>query len=434
MVVKFNRCDKLMKKRCYYLIISLCLCWGTMQAGGPFGKQLVLPWGVTKNLSGLSGVSSAALSNQVRRSALSSLQLSGYNGLITPQNAAHVLQTQQKLEKLRSQLQLPEVPTFSPAASLSAPAVQPVTPAATPGLAHPYLSGTFQARDMSALVPSHYSGTLFEVDGQIFGAVAGHIFGSGDEEITKINRSFIADIYHDGNFVSVPARAVVISPLFDVALVIFNPKDQALLGQPFQLARSGPELGQTLSSHGFVGQRQAVDINDRRVVAKTPLSFRTTMPIAQSLRRGLCGSAIVNKQGLLAGMHTGSTRKTNEQEDVAYAVPAEILYQLAQGYTLQDNRMFELNFDGHKFSIYPDEYLTKLTLLDAQNNVLWSGKSSSYFSYSLLRNKIAQLSPRYVEFVVGRVGWSSPYSSYLNYEPAVRKVRYEISDTTTQEP
>lgn len=417
-----------MKKRRYYLIISLCLCWGTAQAGGPFGKQLVLPWGVTKNLSGLSGVSSAALSNQVRRSALSSLQLSGYNGLITPQNAAHVLQTQQELKKLRGQLQLPEVPAFSPAVSLSAPAVQPVAPAATPGLAHPYLSGTFQARDMSALVPSRYSGTLFEVDGQIFGAVAAHVFDRGDQEVVQLNRIFMADIYRDGHFVSVPAKAVLINPMFDVALVKFNPKDEGLLDKPFVLARSELSLGQTLSSHGFVGQREIVDIANRVVVERTPLSFRTTMPLAQDRRHGLCGSAVVNEQGLLAGIHTGSTRKINAQEDVAYAVPADVLYKLAKSYEQQDDTKFELNFDGHIVPVLSNEYLSKVMLFDEAGDELWGARSSSYFSYKLLRTRIAEYKPRYVEFTIGRAGWENSYSSYLNYEPAVRKVRYSLTD------
>lgn len=430
LVLKFNWCDLLMNKRYYYLVICLCLWWGTAQAAGPFGKQLVLPWGV-KNVSGLSGVSSSALSGQVSRSVQASLQISGYHGLVTPLNATHVLQTQQELRQLRSQLaslnqSMSAVSAVAPSPVSMAPAADALT---SPAHLHPYLTRTFQAGDVSDMVTSRYSGTLFEADGHVFGAVAAHIFGNSEQDLTRLNRNFSATMYRDGQFVTVPARAVFVSPLVDVALVEFNFKDKALLEQPFKLAHNTPFMGQTLSSHGFVGQQEIVDVENRVVVEQTPLAFRTTMPLAQNKRRGLCGSAVVNEQGLLAGMHTGSTRKTNAQEDVGYVVPADVLYKLAHHYQQQDEMKFELDFDGHKIYVGPNEYLAKLTLFDEQGNELWCGRSSDqYFSQKLVKTKIAEFSPRYVEFTIGRAGWENSYSSYLNYEPAVRKVRYSLTD------
>ncbi len=416
-----------MNKRRYYLIMCLCLWWGTAQAAGPFGKQLVLPWGMTKNLSGLSELSSSALTNQVRRSAQASL-IKEYNASLTPLNSAYVLQTQQELSQLRRQLaslnqSRSAVSAVAPAPVSAALAADEVT---APAHLHPYLSGTFQAHDVSETVKDRFSGTLFEVDGKMFGAVAAHVFDRGEQEVVQLNRTFMADIYRDGHFVSVPAQAVLISPLFDVALVKFNPKDEGLLDKPFVLARNELSLGQTLSSHGFVGQREIVDIANRVVVERTPLSFRTTMPLAQDRRHGLCGSAVVNEQGLLAGIHTGSTRKINAQEDVAYAVPADVLYKLARSYEQQDDTKFELNFDGHIVPMLSNEYLSKVMLFDEAGDELWGGRSSSYFSYKLLRTKIAEYKPRYVEFTIGRAGWKNSYSPYLNYEPSVRTVRYEL--------
>ena len=293
-----------------------------------------------------------------------------------------------------------------------------------------FTSGTFQARDMSSL--AKYSGTIFEVDGHVFGAVAAHVLGEADAEVTQLGRYFFADVYHDGKFVAVSAKAVVISPLYDVALVVFNNADKSVLNHPFTLDPRPLSIGQTLSSHGFVGEKEVTDINDRVVVEKTPLSFRTTMPRAQDCRRGLCGSAVVNDEGLLVGVHTGSTRKINPQEDVGYVVPSEILYKLARGYEQHEDAGFELDFDGHKIQLHPNEYLAKLTLFDEAGEVLWSGKSRSHFSHSLFKKLLEEHIPRYVEFTIGRADWLSPYSSYLNYEPAVRVVRYELPPTQGQ--
>ncbi len=415
-----------MKKRYGYIVGCFILLGGLAAS-----SYAVTPGGGgsrIKNLGNLSKIktpSSAELTRSVQMGTQLTLPFNDCSRALNSASVKRVSQARQGVGSVRSSLEQSSLVLPSAVASrVSALAAPALTSSAS---AHPYLSGVFQAWNEEGA--SRYSGTLFEVDGRIWGVVAAHVFGEGEQNIDILGRYFWADVYNDGTFTSVPARAVLISPLFDVALVAFDSKIVPL-AKPFTLDFGEVTLGQDLSSCGFIGMQQPVEVNNRRVVELTPLSFRTTMPIAQSFRRGLCGSAIIKEGWKLSGVHIGSTRKPNEQEDIGYGVPASALYKMVQNYAKPGSQMFELDFDGHKIYVGPDEYLSRLTLLDADERPLWEGWSHSYFSYKTLRTKVKELSPRYVQFTIGRVDITLPQ---LKYEPVVRTVRYEISENDTEE-
>ena len=300
---------------------------------------------------------------------------------------------------------------------------------------HPFVQSIFQARDISADPIDTYSGGLFQLNGEIYGVIAAHALGSTDREKRLLGRYFLADIYYNGNFVSVPAEAVVFNPMLDVALVKFSWNHVEQPGfstdnlRPLELADELPQVGQVLSSYGLINSHDLAEISERVVTAVFPLSIRTRMPWPRELRSGLCGSWLVNAYAQAVAVHIGSTSKkeVDEKQDIGFATPAWVLRVMVEAYKNGGEGYFPLEFNGYTIArLRADEYVSFITLYNKQGKVLWKGNAKERFSSQFLNELLTTYHPHALQLTLGRAGWVDAYSMGMREQLSVRKVRYEI--------
>lgn len=275
----------------------------------------------------------------------------------------------------------------------------------------------FQSRETTTQETNLFSGAVFQTvyNGrrEVYGVVASHALESGQFVLGK---TFTADIYEgEGRFRSVPVQVVQVSApsMLDVSLVKFRPEDEILF-RPLTISPAPFLEGNTAVSFGFA-DRKLVEIDERTFRSATPLCRRTTMPYPRADRMGLCGSALVNEQGELIGIHTGSTYgKTSEQDDVGHATNASLLNVLVEAYHNDGQATFPLILNQQKvLDMRVDEYISYIRLYDENGKQLWQRGFESKFAYDNVNTKIAELAPRVVELTVRRVHWDPAHPDNL---------------------
>lgn len=125
-------------------------------------------------------------------------------------------------------------------------------------------------------------------------------------------------------------------------------------------------------------------------------------------RPGLCGSAVLNDKGELVGIHTGSIHHTEDPgKDVAYATHAHYLYKLVEAYHNGGVAKVPFYFDDKPiFDMDIDEYLTAGSLLDENQKAIKNLTFESKFSYSKIKNAIADKPEgRYLQLTTRRAQW-----------------------------
>lgn len=302
---------------------------------------------------------------------------------------------------------------------------------------HPFVRSTFQAHDLSRTYANTYSGGFFLLDGKVYGVVAAHTLGEVHRKEKQLGRHFLADIYYQDEFFSIPAEAVLFNPVLDVALVTFSWESVQKNGfseqdlQPLELAEDLPQVGDVLSSHGFVQVHEVANVSGREVLEVFPLSIRTRMTWPRAFRPGLCGSWLVNDLKQAVAVHIGSTEDehVNEKDDIGYATPAWVLRTMVTAYKNAGEGYFPLELNGYKIAdLRADEYISFITLYDKHKKVLWKGKATPRFSSRLLTTLLPKYHPAEMQLTVGRTSWAGPSSTQMREQVSVRKIRYTFPD------
>lgn len=302
---------------------------------------------------------------------------------------------------------------------------------------HPFVQSIFQARDISSTPIDAYSGGLFQLDGEIYGVIAAHALGGVEREERLLGRYFLADVYYNEDFISIPAEAVLFNPMLDVALVTFSWDHVEQPGfstkdlRPLELADDLPQVGQTLSSYGFINSHDLAEVQGRTVTEVYPLSIRTMMPWPRGFRSGLCGSLLPKGKTHAFAFHIGSTsdKKVDEKQDVGFATPAWVLRVMVEAFKNGGEAYFPLEFNGYEIAkLRADEYISFMTLYDKQGKVLWKGAAKERFSFHSLEQLLVTHHPHTLQLTLGRAGWVDAHSMNMREQISVRKVRYEFPE------
>lgn len=290
---------------------------------------------------------------------------------------------------------------------------------------------TFQAAETTDAPTNSYSGTVFKTvyngEEEVFGVVAAHAIASETGELA-LKRHFTMSVFDGEGFVALPAEIVQLaSPnMLDVALVKFSPEAEKLF-QPLRISEVPVKFGDVLSSQGFAGDA-GVHIPDRQITKVTPLSIRTTIPYARKDRPGLCGSAVVNENQELVGIHTGSVYDREDSRfDVGFATNASFLHTLVEAYHNGGQAAFPLILNKQKIiDLNVDEYISYISFHDAAGKQVWQHGFDKKFSYSKVQEMMDALSPRYITVTTRRTVWNPEEPEVL-----MRNLAYRDMTKTT---
>ncbi len=249
------------------------------------------------------------------------------------------------------------------------------------------MDGIFQARPSGMGKINPFSGTIFySSEGEIFGVVVAHAIATYPEHL-DLRRHFTADIYVNGEFISVPVEIVQItSPRFiDLALVKFPPEVEPFLS-PFPLETQPLPFGQLVQTIGFV-RRDLIDVT-RQFLKEGPVAMHVSVPTLREGRPGLCGSPVLvpRANGIkkkLVGIHIGSSsERYKDTEDIGYAAPASLLEVLVQAYHNNGVGTFDLKLNNHIVAkVGVNEYLTQMVLLNEKGEKVFEKDFSYKFPY-----------------------------------------------------
>ena len=294
-------------------------------------------------------------------------------------------------------------------------ALTPTVPAGI-SLGNPFLHGIFQARENTIGPTNLFSGTVFQTEyngrKEVYIAVAAHALESGSYVLGK---EFIGDVYvGDGQFKPVHMKIVQPSApsMLDVAIGV--PLEGSEYLRPFTISKKKFSLGDGGISYGFAGGKVVI-IPHRDYASQTPLCYRTAMPYPRDDRMGLCGSALLNEEGELVGIHTGSTlSEIEEEKDIGHTTNSKMLNVLVDAYHHNGEGFFPLVLGGQKvLDLHVTSYISFIKLFDSNGKLLWQRDFKSKFAYDQVDHKIAVLSPQSIEFTVRRVQWDPAHPDKL---------------------
>ena len=273
-----------------------------------------------------------------------------------------------------------------------------------------YIFQSRETNDMSVR-SNLFSGSVFSIEyngkKEVYGVVAAHAIAGDPLEKYSLHKTFTAIIYKNGLQKLVPVEVVAVSPqsMLDIALVKFPAEIEPLL-LPYRLGDITDEIN--LISKGFSGPVPTA-VTNREIIACTPLSIRTTMPLERMARPGLCGSAVLNSKNELVGIHTGSIYSTaGEEADIAYATPSYYLKNLVEAYHNPGKGTFPFIVNGQKIADFAiEEYVTHLSLSDANNHMLWQLQVPSKLPYSKLQEALENYpQAKFLQITTRHASWT----------------------------
>ena len=254
-----------------------------------------------------------------------------------------------------------------------------------------------------------FTGTTFWVQHkgkrEIFGVVAAHTLQ--DMYITEgmLGREFNAVVVNGNIARTIPAQIVHFTPpsMGDLALVKFPASYERFL-HPLELK----EVELDLPAQGYL-QGYAQNILTRQIfpiIGKTSQgSFVSQLPTAQlGERAGLCGSPVFTTDFQWAGIHVGSSYKTNS----GYIVPVAVIEDLVKSYYHPQLQPQSIMLGDREIGrLAMDEYVVSLELLNINQRTLWKYDTQSKFSISAAQEKINQIpGVAFVRLTIGRAHWS----------------------------
>ncbi len=256
-----------------------------------------------------------------------------------------------------------------------------------------------------------FSVTVIEVEhgGQpeVFGVIASHVLPDSYYTYKEsLKKDFHVTLTRpDGSEVRVAAHVVQTSPksMLDISLVKFDPQYEALL-EPLALSREPVTLQEHLFSYGYANGAMAQ--TPRTVQANSFLSVRTDQHI-EGLRYGFCGSPLLDAQGRVKAIHTGTVEGKNGQADVSYGTHAGHIDLLVQAYHNNGLAVYNLEIDGQRIArLNVDEYISAVYIYDAQGKKLAQKNMEEKFSQSTLQKFIQENpSAAYVQLTSRKATW-----------------------------
>lgn len=274
------------------------------------------------------------------------------------------------------------------------------------------------------------SGTIFKTryNGQeeVYGLVPMHVLRGEDLVAGMISYKFTAGVQTPQGIKMIPAWVVQLSSskTADVALVKFRKEDEALLS-PVELSLQEPQFPQQVFSQGFA--RGILAQQSFQLTGKTSAGILTAqIPAAyQGDRAGLCGSPVVDEHTRLTGIHVGSEYVANAPQedallsafrlnrpsagegDIGFVAPASFIQGLVQAYHDPHAKPQEVRLFGREVTrLAVNEYISRIEVLDEQENVVWFKETDYKTSFSALETVLRLLPGAvYVRLYVGRSHW-----------------------------
>ena len=259
-----------------------------------------------------------------------------------------------------------------------------------------------------------FSGTVFQTlyNGkvEVFGVIPAHAIAYSAEDPKTLRQEFKAIISMNGKQQEVPVEIVQLSsPLFlDLALVKF-PKDILNFLSPLPLSQNPVKPSEVLHSPALE-ELGLPYVGGRVVQMISPMSLRTSITVAKEERAGMCGTPVLNDQQQIVGIHTGSTKGSEDfygLGDVSYVATVDVLNSLVSAYFNGGMAKVPFVINGEKVAdMNIDEHLVSFSLLDDKGNTLWNQEIKGRFS-SLTFNKILSQNPqtRFLMLRTKRVFW-----------------------------
>ncbi|MBR4355256.1 MAG: serine protease [Elusimicrobiaceae bacterium] len=309
-------------------------------------------------------------------------------------------------------------------------------------MAQKYMRSIF--RVLPASGNNSFTGTVLKTTyngkEEIYGVIASHaLSGVPVDEATRflanktVGRTFELEIY-DENGQPVKLKADVVqmgaADMLDISLVKFRPEDEKKL-VPLALNIQPVSKTEKLYSQGF-GTDNILIFSDRRLLEKTELSLRLNITGDREWRRGFCGSPVINEQGEVVAIHTGSKiiYKGLHKQEIGYAIESRYLQLLVESYHNNGWVVFPLMFHDHEIAhLRVDEFVSVITLFDKNGNEILSTEELGRFSYSMLEKLFKKFSPRFIGLKIGRMQWTAD-GRFVEYSPTER---HEIYDFQTRQ-
>ena len=280
--------------------------------------------------------------------------------------------------------------------------------------AQSYQSGIGKSVLFAPLMSSQeigYSVTVFKTKynntEEIFGVLPSHALPSDfSHRFDSVGKHFkVAVKQPDGSLKMLQAQVVQISPqsMLDLSLVKFETQDEPLLA-PLQLADSEAQLNEPLFSYGFAaGKQKAIN---RSVNAQSFLSVRTNQAI-EGAREGFCGSPLLDANGQIKAIHTGTVEGSHGQDAVSYGTHVTFIRKLVEAYHNQGQASYALQLkDHHVADLQVDEYISAFYLYDANGKKLAQQNIDGKFSQStILKAMQSYPQARYLQLTSRKAQW-----------------------------
>lgn len=265
-----------------------------------------------------------------------------------------------------------------------------------------------------------FTGTTFWVShkGQkeIFGVIAAHTLQDVYVSSGMLGKEFNAVVINGNVAHTIPAEVVQFTPpsMGDLALIKFPAKYESVL-HPLKLETV--EL--SLPAQGY-SQGYATNVLSKQVfpiVGKTSQgAFISDLPAAElGDRAGLCGSPVFTTDFQWAGIHVGSSYKTNE----GYITPVSVLQNLVKSYYNPQIQPQSIFLAGKKIGqLAMDEFVASLEFLNVNQQTLWKYDTHSKFSVSKAQEKLTQVpGVAFIRLTIGRARWTDATSeAYIMYD------------------
>ena len=203
---------------------------------------------------------------------------------------------------------------------------------------------------------------------------------------------FTARIKVNGQEKDIPGKMVqVASPMMlDIALVKFNPEDEKLF-TPLTLAKQEPEIGDKLHTFGFVHQELNFRPN-KPLLMSGLISLRFPLETTWRNLAGMCGSPVLNKQGEVVGMFTGTGEENSEQSHTGFATKSSYLHTLVEAYhNGTEKATFPLMLGEHKIvDLHINDFIGNVYLIDEQGRRILRQDVRYKFPYNTLMEHLPQ--------------------------------------------
>ncbi len=233
-----------------------------------------------------------------------------------------------------------------------------------------------------------FSVTAIEVNGEVFGVVASHVLPESYYTLrSSLQRKFHVQVTQaDGTQQLLAAEVVQISPrsMLDMSLVKFSPQAEQFV-IPLPLASTSAEVNEELLSPGFAAT--VPQIEKRTVQRNSFLSVRTDQNLKGD-RQGFCGSPLLDINGQVKAIHTG-TKVSKDGSEVSYGGHVRFINLLVEAYHTNGQAAYDLEIGGHAIArLNVDEYISAVYFYDANGKRILQKNLEEKFSESFVQQAL----------------------------------------------